>query len=553
MQLSAFSKIDCEVCEKLWQQLVEIIQQRMLFGHKTIMAHVGCWSTEQEPDFIAILPSSERFLVPPRIVVRIDYVPHSDHQDQLKTLLKATTSVVPDTLDAFYSAIGALFLMHQNKQHRLMWSGLGLFEPFERPEGTIAYTFVPEDSFACQVNKPFELFSPTLLNKESEWPALKKVKTTVLEEVYPVVRSWRTSFLSTKELNERIPTSTEEPQKDWDVKNSESAEIDSGEKMFQGNSNSPISFILNNEGEAVPTTQNSSQSSLLDGELQVPKEEKLRGRIEEEADVTKEESTDSLQRLDNTVFPVRETEVPIEQPMQKRFSMGENSQYDDKKNGKHPLRNNKSKDQRRKRRSLPRRIFFVMLIVGLLALLPVLYWWLSVNGTLLSIKKESSDRNLPQPTIIFNEERPLYVPSHPLEQSIDSVVSLFETKQEEQKVLSEAEEPDVEKRRVVPPNEQVAKKPSAAESKPLQRQEQKPCFVVTKKGRTLSSYAREHLGHNNFWVYIYLVNRKVIANPNIVPEGKKLRLPTLDEYPMNPNRAQDLEQARELCKRYLRS
>lgn len=549
MQLSAFSKIDCEVCEKLWLQLVEIIQQRMLSGYKTIMAHVGCWSTEQEPDFIAILPSSERFLIPPRIVVRIDYVPHSDHQDQLKALLKAITSVVPDTLDAFYSAIGVLFLMHQNKQHRLMWSGLGLFEPFERPEGTIAYTFVPENSFACQVNKPFEMFSPTLLNEESEWPALKKVKTTVLEEVCPVVRSWRIPFRSNKELDERIPTSTEEPQ----IKNGESAEIVSEEKMFQGNLNSPVSSILDNEGEVVPATQNSSQCSLLDGELQVPKEERLGGMVEEEADVTEEESMECLRGLNNTVFPTRETEVPTEQPMQKSFSIGENSQYDDKKNGKHPLRNNKSEDQRRKRGSLPRRIFFVMLIVGLLALLPILYWWLSVNGTLPSTKKESSDRDLPQPTIILDEECPLYVPSHPLELSIDSVVPLFGTKQEEQKVLSEAEEPNVEKRHIAPSNEQVAEKPSVAESKPLQQQKQKPCFVVTKKGRTLSSYAREHLGHNNFWVYIYLVNRKVIANPNIVPEGKKLRLPTLDEYPMNPNRAQDLEQARELCKRYLRS
>jgi hypothetical protein len=44
-----------------------------------------------------------------------------------------------------------------------------------------------------------------------------------------------------------------------------------------------------------------------------------------------------------------------------------------------------------------------------------------------------------------------------------------------------------------------------------------------------------YYGHKVFWVYIYLANKNVIADPNNVPVGTKLRIPKPDPSRINPN------------------
>ena len=65
-------------------------------------------------------------------------------------------------------------------------------------------------------------------------------------------------------------------------------------------------------------------------------------------------------------------------------------------------------------------------------------------------------------------------------------------------------------------------------------------------GRTLRLIALNKLGDREFWVYIYMINKDKIENPNIVPVGLVLDLPYENEYPMNANNPDDVAIAKKL-------
>ena len=65
-------------------------------------------------------------------------------------------------------------------------------------------------------------------------------------------------------------------------------------------------------------------------------------------------------------------------------------------------------------------------------------------------------------------------------------------------------------------------------------------------GRTLRLIALNKLGDREFWVYIYMINKDKIENPNVVPVGLVLDLPYDNEYPMNANNPDDVAIAKKL-------
>ena len=65
-------------------------------------------------------------------------------------------------------------------------------------------------------------------------------------------------------------------------------------------------------------------------------------------------------------------------------------------------------------------------------------------------------------------------------------------------------------------------------------------------GRTLRLIALNKLGDREFWVYIYMINKDKIENPNVVPVGLVLELPYENEYPMNANNPNDVAIAKKL-------
>lgn len=65
-------------------------------------------------------------------------------------------------------------------------------------------------------------------------------------------------------------------------------------------------------------------------------------------------------------------------------------------------------------------------------------------------------------------------------------------------------------------------------------------------GRTLRLIALDKLGDREFWVYIYMINKDKIANPNVVPIGLVLEIPHHNEYPMNANNPEEVAKAKQL-------
>lgn len=65
--------------------------------------------------------------------------------------------------------------------------------------------------------------------------------------------------------------------------------------------------------------------------------------------------------------------------------------------------------------------------------------------------------------------------------------------------------------------------------------------IKVEEGKTLRLIALKEYGHKEFWIYIYLKNKDIIKDPNVVPVGLTLVLPSNEEYNLNDNTAAIME------------
>lgn len=73
-----------------------------------------------------------------------------------------------------------------------------------------------------------------------------------------------------------------------------------------------------------------------------------------------------------------------------------------------------------------------------------------------------------------------------------------------------------------------------------------------REGSRLTRIAERHLGHRDFWVYIYEANRETIKNPDQLPIGKLIRIPKVDSRLIDPNNPRCIEYARKLHDQYVK-
>ncbi|MBQ8722405.1 MAG: HU family DNA-binding protein [Paludibacteraceae bacterium] len=76
--------------------------------------------------------------------------------------------------------------------------------------------------------------------------------------------------------------------------------------------------------------------------------------------------------------------------------------------------------------------------------------------------------------------------------------------------------------------------------------------VTLNEGSRLTWISLKHLGHKDFWVYIYEANMDVISNPNSIRIGTKLRIPKLPSELIDANNPQTLEYAKYLHDVYVK-
>ncbi|GHV47317.1 hypothetical protein FACS1894181_00520 [Bacteroidia bacterium] len=67
--------------------------------------------------------------------------------------------------------------------------------------------------------------------------------------------------------------------------------------------------------------------------------------------------------------------------------------------------------------------------------------------------------------------------------------------------------------------------------------------VTTKQGDRLNLIALNYYGDKVFWVYIYLVNQSKLNNPDVLPVGVTLTVPSSKDYDINPHSRLSLRKA----------
>ncbi len=90
-------------------------------------------------------------------------------------------------------------------------------------------------------------------------------------------------------------------------------------------------------------------------------------------------------------------------------------------------------------------------------------------------------------------------------------------------------------------------KDSVISVSPLAAPEVKPVIETIRSGVFLTTLARKYFGDKAFWVYIYEENKDVIKNPNQVPIGTRLTIPSASKYDIDANNRTSVENAKALA------
>ncbi|MCM1020731.1 MAG: hypothetical protein NC343_01205 [Muribaculum sp.] len=71
-------------------------------------------------------------------------------------------------------------------------------------------------------------------------------------------------------------------------------------------------------------------------------------------------------------------------------------------------------------------------------------------------------------------------------------------------------------------------------------------YDTVTSSRYLTTMARKYYGDYHFWIYIYLYNKDIIANPDRIPAGTRVKIPRASAYGIDANSPQSVAKAQRL-------
>lgn len=74
--------------------------------------------------------------------------------------------------------------------------------------------------------------------------------------------------------------------------------------------------------------------------------------------------------------------------------------------------------------------------------------------------------------------------------------------------------------------------------------------VTLGNGDYLARYARRYLGRSEYWIYIYLANKEQIEDPDNIPLGTEIQIPSPQSVGITGNEEADLAEAKRLIHDY---
>lgn len=431
LEVAEQSQLARTTCQQLWSELTSLLIGRLTQGSTSYMRSVGLWFAESHSATIALLPSGERYLMPPSVTPRITNQEQPLSTEEIGELLAKGATQIPQTVQSFYSSVTKLFEMHERLGHTLEWTPLGTFAPqpiaSEGDQRGISYAFTPSDELLRQVNKPFEMFAPTLLKEGVHWPDVKEQPAESLEQAYPTI------------ISSRIAESTATPQPVA----------------------TPPAWTPQSQAEA-PATPPPFPTS----ESSEPKVEKTTPPPPPTSESNKAEV------LAATPPPYRR-----EEPQESESTPSERTN---------------------------RRLWLWIVIPLVAVLLMALMLWFFVFS-----RAERTQRPVATPPASITapvEETP----------TIDTIAPIDS---------------------VTPPADTTA-------------QPEILTTVTLGNGDYLARYARRYLGRSEYWIYIYLTNKEQIEDPDNIPLGTEIKIPTPQSVGITGNEETDLAEAKRLTRDY---
>lgn len=170
-QITLKSNVSESTCKQLWKLLLELLGNRLALGLSTTVEGLLTLSTQKELEYIALLSSGERLLVPPRIKLVATSPSRSQAAGSITKLLTESTEATSEAVTSFMQTIATLFQEHMLKGHELHLELLGDFTPYDGDKGFI---FKPAQELINKVNKPFKSFSITPLPEGKVWNDLEE-------------------------------------------------------------------------------------------------------------------------------------------------------------------------------------------------------------------------------------------------------------------------------------------------------------------------------------------------------------------------------------------
>jgi possible RNA polymerase sigma factor len=212
IRLAVSSSLQPTTSHQLWGTLYSQIEQRLLTGVGIAFPHIGVFTTQQEREFIALLPDGRYFLIPPRLSLMIYPTPSMPGGERslslifLREALSHTTKLKIEYIDKWIDCIPHLWLDLLEAGGSVTWPRIGVFEAIRSEDSTelVGYAFTPHQSFAESLNKPFCMFSPIEIPAERIQQGLEIRRVEGLEEAR-ITRPIKIRL--PREDHELIPTS----------------------------------------------------------------------------------------------------------------------------------------------------------------------------------------------------------------------------------------------------------------------------------------------------------------------------------------------------------
>ena len=425
LEVAEQSQLAQTTCQQLWSDLTSLLIGRLTQGSTSYMRSVGLWSAESHSARIALLPSGERYLMPPSVTPRITNQEQPLSAEEIGELLAKGAIQIPQTLQSFYDSVTKLFEMHERLGHTLEWAPLGTFAPQsitgEGESSETSYAFTPSDELLRQVNKPFEMFAPTLLKEGVQWPDVEEQPAESLEQACPSI------------ISSRIAESTATPQP----------------------ASTPPAWTPQSQAvtPATPTPPPFSASE--------------------------------------SSFPTAKATTPPPPPA------SESNEAESIVATPPPYR--REEPQERK----PRKLWLWIVIPLVAVLVMALLLWFFAFGK----QEMPSSRTTPPPSTMIPVEA---TPTIDTVAPIDSVAPVADTTAQ-QEILT---------------------------------------TVILGNGDYLARYAHRYLGRSEYWIYIYLANKEQIKDPDNIPLGTEIKIPSPQSVGITGNQEADLATAKRLIHDY---